>query len=580
MPCCLEDDTPHDKGLCLELWSILGDMVVLLAAALLCGGVVSRFGHSPLVGYLIAGMILGGPGSLGLVRSQHQIEAIAELGVALLLFSLGLEFSLERLQRLGMRPLLGGIIQVFSTLLIGAIIASWWGIAFAESLAFGAMISLSSTAIVLRMLMERSELEMPHGRNCLAVLLTQDMAVVPLALLMTILGGKGGAGAVALETGRLLLMASLLVAGLLALNRVAVYALGMLTLDRHRELVVILAVVTGLGSAWAAHYAGVSPALGAFVAGMLLGSSRFATQVRADISSLRVLLLTLFFSTAGMVLDPMWTLKHWLLVLVVTLALTVGKMVIIWAIFRWLGQSNRVSAATGLCLAQIGEFAFVLGTMGQANGVVSKDVYALVISTTILSFLLSAFLVPLAVRFGDRMALWIGKGPAESDTGGTLDFVPDVVLIGFGPAGQAAVRPLVDHAFRVVVIDLNHDSIRQAQILGFHGQIGDAMQFDVLEHARIEQCRAVIITVPHHHSALAILDNVRQQAPHAFVLVRSRYKLHSKEFASRGVVVVGDEEEVGVGLANQIETWAQTQTVLKDDRLHDDTASSRSAMNT
>ena len=253
----------------MELWPILRDIVVLLAASLLCGGIVSRLGHSPLVGYLLAGMFLGGPGSLGIVKSPHEIEAIAELGVALLLFSLGLEFSVDRLKKLGPRPLLGGILQVLLTLLIGAAVLWPWGVTLRAALAFGAMISLSSTAVVLRMLMERSELESPHGRNCLAVLLTQDMAVVPLALLMTILGGHGGAGEVAREAGWLLMTVSLLVAGLLLLNRVAVLSLGMLTLHRHRELTVIFAVATGLGAAWAAHAAGISPAIGAFIAGML-----------------------------------------------------------------------------------------------------------------------------------------------------------------------------------------------------------------------------------------------------------------------------------------------------------------------
>ena len=164
----------------MDLWTLLGDIVVLLAASLLLGGLLSRLGQSPLVGYLIAGMFLGGPGSLHVVGSEGEIEAIAELGVALLLFSLGLEFSIERLKKLGVRPLIGGVAQVVLTVAIGAAAAFLFGLEATESIAFGAMISLSSTAVVLRMLMERAELEMPHGRNSLAVLLTQDMAVVPL----------------------------------------------------------------------------------------------------------------------------------------------------------------------------------------------------------------------------------------------------------------------------------------------------------------------------------------------------------------------------------------------------------------
>jgi len=297
---------------------------------------------------------------------------------------------------------------------------------------------------------------------------------------------------------------------------------------------------------------------------MLLGSSQFAVQIRADISSLRVLLLTLFFGAAGMVADPLWILQNWPLVIVATVVLTLGKLVIVWVIFRWLGQTTRVSAATGLCLAQVGEFAFVLGTIGQASGVVSSELYAMVISTAIASLLLSAFLVPAADRFGDHMAKLFDSALLDRPGEKAERLAPDVVLIGFGPAGQATARPLVDRGLRVVVIDLNQEGVRRAQQFGFQGEIGDATQLDVLEHARIPQCRAVVITVPQYRSALTILDNVRQLAPHAYVLVRSRYKLHTDDFAARGGQVVGDEEEVGAGLAANLGEWLGSLPEVED----------------
>ena len=373
----------------MELWTILGDIVVLLGASLLVGGLFSRFGQSPIVGYLLAGMLLGGPGSIHAVSTQHEIEAIAELGVALLLFSLGLEFSIARLKKLGAKPLLGGAAQVLLTMLFAFAGAKLFGLGGKESIAFGAMVALSSTAVVLRILMERGEMEMPHGRNSLGVLLTQDMAVVPLALLMTILGGEGTTGEILWDVGKLLLMAGGLIAGLFLMTKIAVLALGTLTLHRNRELTAIFAVVTGLGAAWASHAVGISPALGAFIAGMLLGSSAFATQIRADVAPLQVILLTLFFSAAGMVADPIWILNNAHIVGLVVVALTAGKLLVIWSVFLAFGQSNRVAAATGLCLAQVGEFAFVLGSIGRVSGVVTEDIYALVVSAAIVSFFLS-----------------------------------------------------------------------------------------------------------------------------------------------------------------------------------------------
>lgn len=540
----------------MEDWRILGDIVTLLAACLLLGGIASRLKLSPLVGYLLAGMLLGGPGSVRLVESEPQIEGIAELGVALLLFSLGLEFSLERLKQLGAKPLLGGGLQVVVTMLVGWLCAWPFAASGREALAFGVMISLSSTAIVLRMLMERAELDMPHGRNSLAVLLTQDIAVVPLAIIMTLLAGGGGAAGVLLQVGKLSATVLGLVVGLAIINFLAVKALGTLTLLRNRELTMIFAVVTGLGATWAAHAAGISPALGAFVAGMLLGASQFATQIRADISSLRVVLLTLFFGSAGMVADPIWILKNWYIVAGVTALLIVGKTAIVLVIFRQLGHTARVAAATGLCLSQIGEFAFVLGAIGKTNKVVSDEMYSLVVSVTIVSFFLSAWLVPAAPKFGNWVARRLREGPGDSSALDDEAESPDVVIIGFGPAGQVAALPIVDLGEKVMVLDLNREGIRQAQRLGFRGEIGDATQNDVLEHIHLAQVKAVVITVPHHQSALTILAHVRQNAPHAHVIVRSRYQLHADELSRAGAhAVIGDEQEVGEGMSKHLKEW-------------------------
>lgn len=541
----------------MNFWIILSDVVLLLTACLILGGIMSRLGQSPLIGYLLAGMFLGGPGSIHLVHSQHEIESVSELGVALLLFSLGLEFSINRLKKLGAKPLLGGFLQIVLTIVLTALIASFLGQGTKESVTLGIMFSLSSTAVVLRILMERSELEMPHGRNALAVLLTQDMAVVPLAILITILGGTGAPVEVLLGVGKLILTASGLILGLVLLNKIAVRALGTLTLHRNRELTVILACVMGLGAAVMSHKAGISPALGAFVAGMLLGSSAFATQIRADISPLRVILLTLFFGSAGMVADPVWIFDNWQLVAIVTVALTLGKLLITWLIFRMLGDSTRISSATGLCLAQIGEFAFVLGSMGRYNGIVSESQYALVVSVAIASFFLSAFLVPVAPFFGSWLARLFKSNEIIGQDKSGERLPPDVVIIGFGPAAQIASEPLIDSGLRVVVVDLNKAGIHKAQKLGFFGEVGDAMQAEVLEHSGVALSKVVMITIPHHESALSILEQVRQEAPHARLMVRSRHQNDVEDFATLGAFVVGDEEEVGRSMARELKQWLQ-----------------------
>ncbi|QDT17164.1 cation:proton antiporter [Alienimonas californiensis] len=548
----------------MDLWLLLRDIVVLLAGSLLVGGIFARFGQSPIVGYLLAGMLLGGPGSVGAVTSQHEIEAVAELGVALLLFSLGLEFSVARLRKLGPKPLLGGAVQVVVTVLVTAAAAYAFSPSVAAAVAFGAMVAPSSTAVVLRILMERGQIDMPHGRNSLGVLLTQDMAVVPLALLMTVLGAGGSLREIGEEVGRLFLVAGGLTATLYVLTSVAVWALGQLTLRQNRELTVGFAAVAGLGAAWISHAAGISPALGAFVAGMMLGSSDFATQIRADISPLQVILLTLFFGSAGMVADPIWILSNWYVVAAVVAALTVGKLAIVWAIFRAFGQTNRTAAATGLALAQVGEFAFVLGSVGRSGGVVSAEMYSLVVSAAIVSFFASAFLAPAAPQFGNFVAGLLGDRSPDFDASADEPLPPEVAIIGFGPAGRIAAGPLIDRGVRTTVLDLNQHSVWDARRLGFAADLGDATQAEVFDHAGLHNCEAVVITIPHHTDALMIIQRVRAAAPQAHIIVRSRYQVHEDAFTAAGVdSIAGDEKAVGQRLAVHLRLWMRKRNARR-----------------
>lgn len=535
-------------------WNVLAQIVLLLAAALVAGGVFARLRQSPLLGYILAGMFLGGPGSLGLVESEQDIALIAELGVSLLLFSLGLEFSWQRLRALGARALLGGLVQVIATTAVVTLVGRAAGLGTRESLALGAALSLSSTAAVLRVLIDAGEADSLHGRGSIAILLAQDMAVVPLAIGVTILGGEGSGAEVAGDVGRVVLVAAGLVVALyLLLNHVAVRALGALALERGRELTVLLAVVVGLGSTWAAHAAGISPALGAFVAGMFLGGSPFATQVRADVSSLRIVLLTLFFAAAGMVADPVWIARNAPLVLGVTALVLVGKALIIAVILRLFRQPLGVAFATGLCLCQVGEFAFVLGETALEHRVIASDTYMLVVSATIVSL----FATPYLVIASPHVAAWIERRTRGGRTAAGTPTAEhgshpahQVVIIGYGPAGQAVGRLLAQRRVPAVVLDLNAEARVRAERIGLRGEIGDALQIDVLEHAGVGRARWVVITLPSRGAALTVLGHVRAMNPRAHVIVRARYQMHQADFEAAGAhAVVDDEVESGRRLA-------------------------------
>ncbi len=545
----------------MDIWILLSDIVLLLAACLVFGGVFSRLGQSPLVGYLLAGMVLGGPGSLHLVRAEHEIENIAELGVSLLLFSLGLEFSVSRLRSLGPVPLVGGVLQVVLSLAASAAAAMAFGSEMREAVAIGAMVALSSTTVVLRTLMDRQELETPYGSNSLAVLLVQDIAVVPLAILITLLAGGEDPAQMMINVGRVVGVATALVLGLyILLNFVAYYALGTLELARNRELTILLSVVTGLGSAWAAHKAGISPALGAFVAGMFLGSSPFATQVRADVSPLRIVLLTLFFGSAGMVADPMWIANNFLLLVLTITAYLFLKFVVITAIFVVLGTLVETAVTTALCLAQIGEFAFVLGRVAHESQVLSDEIYNLFISATIISLFLSPYLVSHARVVSRFLVGFLPKRfhsvPEEE---GSQTVYPDVVIVGFGPAGQIAGALAHERGLVTSVIDINRSNIAKANELGMLGHVGDAGTVEVLEHSHASHARAVIVTLPSKRASITVADLIREIAPQAHIIVRSRHQRDCQEILASGAdVVFDDEQEVGQQIGNHLCSWIET----------------------
>ncbi len=550
----------------MEFWTLLFDISVLLSAALIAGTICSRLGQSPIVGYLFAGMLLGGAGGFDMVEAEHDLGALAELGVSLLMFSIGLEFSWKRLLRLGSRTLLVGVLQVVITMGVLAVVTLGFGLSPAESVAVGAMLALSSTACVLRMLNERAELDSPHGRGALAILLVQDMAVIPLALLMSSLGSDGTPAEIAMEAGRMLLVAVTLIVGLyLLLNQVAGRLLNVLGHSRDRELVILLGMLTGMGSAWLAHHFGISPSIGAFVAGLALAGSPFSTQVRADVASVRVVLLTLFFGTAGMVADPVWIIKHLWLVLPVTIGVMLLKTGIIWTIMRAFRRPHAIGIATGLCLSQIGEFAFVLGYIASDGNVISDDTFTLIVSCAIVTLLATPFIVPAAPHISDRIQRRLGAIGEPSQPSDDDHPAVEIVIVGFGPAGQQVALSLRELGRRALVMDLNSNAAAGVRDLGLRFEIGDATHPDIIDHIAAPALRLVVITIPSPSAAMHVLRQVRRISPQAHVIVRSRYELHRTDFADAGAhEVVVDESEVGDALARAVRAAGGSASASED----------------
>jgi CPA2 family monovalent cation:H+ antiporter-2 len=570
----------------MHVWDGLLQVLALLAIALLCGGVAERLRQSAIVGYLVAGTIVG-PSVLGWVSDREGMLGIAELGVALLLFVIGLEFSPRQLMALGRVPMIAGPLQVVLTLLAGALIGKSFGLAGQESIVVGSMVALSSTASVLRLLYDRAEIDSPHGRTTLGVLLIQDFAVIPLMLIVSALARGGTALSFVGQLAISLLAAIVLIGGFYLLFTFIVPRLLQLpTWRRNRDLPVLLAVVLALGASWTAHRLNLSPALGAFVAGVLLAISPFATQIRADVQPLTTVLVTLFFASVGMLADLRWVIDNAALLAVVVTIIVLGKALIVGLLVWLMGQPLRLGVAAACCLAQVGEFSFVLATIAHGDRpqgpLLSDTAFRTLVTATIMTLVLTPYLVAAAPVLGAACQRFLPRRsadtrrrrhePADEQAAATAaesraGRQGGVLIIGFGPAGQRVAEELMARQSfgasgrPIMVVDLNPENLRIASRYGLTAQLGDATQSEILEHAGVLKCDAVVIAVPTTSIVRQLIHLVRHLAPGVPIFARCRYHIHHWLLSGAGADVVIDEEnQVGHRLAQALIRAPQDET--------------------
>ncbi|MCC5877719.1 MAG: cation:proton antiporter [Candidatus Sumerlaeia bacterium] len=544
----------------MEIWGFIQDIVVLLGAALVLGAIFERLGQSAILGYLLAGALLS-TGALGILQDEAGLRTLSELGVALLLFTIGLEFSVRRLFSMGFSAVFAGTGQTAFTVFLFTIAALGFGFSLPTALALGILAGPSSTACVLRLLRERSEMDSPHGRGAVGVLLFQDLALVPLVIVMSALGGGGGEESAGIfqqtlvAVGLLLLLCGLFYLASIFLVPKAFDSAAML---KNREILILLAISTALGAMWLANRFDTSPALGAFIAGMLLAESPFAAQMRSDISTLRTLFVTIFFASVGMMADLTWIFTHLGGVLLLLALIIIGKAFAVWVILRILKYTHRAALAAGICVSQIGEFSFVLAEIGRAGGVIDEDSYRIVVSAALGSLFATPFLVAGALYIGSA-GQWLMErlGLARPEALVSSVKIPKlnehVVLVGHGPAGRGVSDVLARRKIPFVILDLNPASVRLARTEGYLAELGDATQEDILEHLQIGTARAIVITIPDHHAIISIIELVHSIAPETAIIVRARHHMHVADYERAGAHFVVDEEiNVGHFLGNRV----------------------------
>jgi len=515
------------------MFSTLELTLVFLVAAV-AGVVVCRLARlPPMLGYLAVGVVLG-PSAMGVAAGAEGVTYLAEFGIVFLMFVIGLEFNLPKLQ--SMRKLVFGLglTQVVLTMLgalagnaaLASIFASSgraWGLGWQSAIALGAALAMSSTAIVVKLMADRLELESEHGRRVMAVLLFQDLAVVPLLVLLPALGSSPQ------ELLRELAIAALKAAVLLTVlliggRAVMRWWLTLVVRRKSEELFVLNLLLVTLGLAWMTQNVGLSLALGAFVAGMLIAETEFKHQVETDIRPFHDVLLGLFFITVGMRLDLALVVHHWALVLALTLLPVLFKFGLVTVLARSFGAAPGVALRTGLYLAQAGEFGFVLLSVASERHLLPDTLQGPVLASMVLSMLATPLIFTYSNRIVMRLSAndWMLQSVAMTTIARrAINAEAHVIICGFGRSGQNLARLLEAEKIGYIALDLDPDRVRQAAAAGQSVVYGDAARSQSLMAAGLARAAAVVVSYHDTPSALKILHLVQSHAPKVPVIVRT-----------------------------------------------------------
>ncbi len=473
---------------------IATDIILLVVAAFFCGLLLQRLGQPLILGYIVAGVILG-PHTGGLTVSDiHEIELLAEIGIALLLFALGLEVSLKDLKPVKMVALVGTPIQMALTVGLGFGIGHLMGLGWKPSLWLGALVSLSSTMVLLKTLMNQGWLGTLSSKVMIGMLIVQDLAVVPMMIILPQLNnpavGLPALGFAALKAAGFLAGMILLGTRLLPRLMSHIARLG------SRELFLLAITAIGLGVGYITHLAGLSFAFGAFVAGMVLSESDYGHQALSDIIPLRDLFGLLFFSSVGMLFDPAFLFNHIQGVILLVVTVCIGKGLIFAIVSRVFNYRNVIPLAVGLGLFQIGEFSFVLARVGLSTGSIDSDLYALVLTATILSMVLTPLISGQTSKIYALKKRWFRHEKLESSNIPDHGYSGHVVIAGGGRIGFQIARILKRLNIQFIIIELDHRRFEQAMETGMSVIYGDAGQEIILEAAGIKAATLLIMTLP------------------------------------------------------------------------------------
>lgn len=535
---------------------LLKDIVIIFGLSIVVLFICHRFRIPTIVGFLLTG-ILAGPHGLRLVKAVPEVEILAEVGVVLLLFTIGIEFSLKNLLQVKKSVLLGGSLQVLLTILAAFFIVSRLGQTFGEAIFIGFLVALSSTAIVLKLIQERAEVDSPHGRTALAILIFQDVIIVPMILFTPLLAGTTG------NLGQSLLILAAKGIGIILLVLVGArwlvpQVLYQIARTRNRELFLLSVVVIGLGVSWLTSKAGLSLALGAFLAGLIISESEYSHQALGNILPFRDVFTSFFFVSIGMLLDVSFLFQEPTLIVLIALVVLALKSVIAGSVTILLGFPLRTGVLVGLALSQVGEFSFILSKTGLEHGLLAGNIYQMFLSVSVLTMAGAPFIIALAPRIADIVPRWplpkrlkAGLYPALGIRNARKK--DHLIIIGFGVNGRNLARAARAGGIPYVILEMNPEVVRDEKEKGESIYYGDATHEAVLKHADIKDARIVVVAINDPAATRRITEIVRKLNANVHLIVRTRYLQEMKPLYDLGAdEVIPEEFETSVEIFTRV----------------------------
>ncbi|MBI5206922.1 MAG: cation:proton antiporter [Candidatus Firestonebacteria bacterium] len=535
---------------------LLNDIVIIFGLSIAVIYICHKLNIPAIVGFLLTGT-LAGPHGFGFISRINDVEILAEVGVVLLLFTIGIEFSLKSLMKIKKSVFLGGTLQVIFTILVTSFIAWEIGKTIEESIFIGFLISLSSTAIVLKVFQQRAEVDTLHGQTSLAILIFQDIAIVPMILFTPLLAGTAGNIGETLLT-LLIKVIAVIMFVFVSARWIVPYLLYQITQTKNREMFLLSLVVICFTIAWLTSTAGLSLALGAFLAGLIISESDYSHAALGNILPFRDVFTSFFFISIGMLLNVNLLFKNIFAVLIITVSVLILKTIISGLVSTILGFSFRTGAQVGFALSQVGEFSFVLAETGVKNGLINENLYQIFLSVFVLTMAATPFIIAFSPRISELLLylplpdkIILGIHPEDKKKHAELK--NHLIIIGFGLNGKNLAQAAKLAGIQYVIIEMNSDLVKKEKEKGEKIFYGDSSHEAVLECAGIKNAKIIVIAISDPAATRRVTELARRLNPKIDIIARTRYIKEMKPLTELGAdEVIPEEYETSIEIFTRV----------------------------